>query len=38
MFYVKISENCEHFQYFKFEIDFLENKNFFQKTGVMFFS
>ena len=29
-----ISENVEHFQYFNFETDFLENENFFQKTGV----
>ena len=33
-----ISENFEHFQYFNFETDFLENENFFQKTGVPFFS
>ena len=32
-----ISENFEHFHYFNFETDFLENKNFFQKTGVKFF-
>ena len=31
-----ISENFEHFQYFNFETDFLENENFFQKTGVSF--
>ena len=31
-----ISENFEHFQYFNFEIDFLENENLFQKTGVPF--
>ena len=31
-----ISENFEHFQYFNFETDFLENENFFQKTGVPF--
>ena len=37
-FYVVISENFEHFQYFNFEADFLENENFFQKTGVLFFS
>ena len=37
-FCVTISENFEHFQYFNFEIDFLENENFFQKTGVQFFS
>ena len=30
-----ISENFEHFQYFNFETDFLENENFFQKTGVL---
>ena len=27
-----ISENFEHFQYFNFQTDFLENKNFFQKA------
>ena len=32
-FYVTINGNFEHFQYFQFEIDFLENENFFQKTG-----
>ena len=37
-FYVTISENFEHFQYFHFETDFLENENFFHKTGVPFFS
>ena len=37
-FFEAISENFEHFQYFKFETDFLENENFFQKTGVPFFS
>ena len=37
-FYVTISENFEHFQYFNYETDFLESKNFFQKTGVPFFS
>ena len=31
-----ISENFEHFQYFNYETDFLENENFFQKTGVPF--
>ena len=35
-FYVTISENFEHFQYF--ETDFLGNENFFQKTGVPYFS
>ena len=34
---VAISENCEHFQYFNFETDFLENENFFKKTGEPFF-
>ena len=29
-----ISEKFEHFQYFNFENDFLENENFFEKTGV----
>ena len=28
----------EHFQYFHFETNFLENENLFQKTGVLFFS
>ena len=37
-FYATISENFEHFQYFDFETDFLQNKIFFQKTGVPFFS
>ena len=37
-FYVTISENFEGFQYCNFEIDFLENKNLFQKAGVLFFS
>ena len=31
-FYVTISENFEHFQYFNFQTDFVENKNLFQKT------
>ena len=31
-----ISGNFKHFQYFNFEIDFLKNKNLFQKTGVAF--
>ena len=35
-FYVTTSENFGHFQYF--EPDFLENKNFLQKTGLLFFS
>ena len=40
VFYVTISENFEHFEHqrFNFETDFLENKNFFQKTGVSLFS
>ena len=37
-FSVIISENFERFQYFNFEIDFLENENLFQKTRVPFFS
>ena len=37
-FYVTSSENFEHSQYFNFETDFLENENFFQKTGVPHFS
>ena len=37
-FYVTISENFEHFQYFNFKTDFRENENFFQKTGAPFFS
>ena len=37
-FYVTISENFEHFQYFNFKTDFLENENFSQKTEVQFFS
>ena len=37
-FYVTSSENFEHFQCFNFETDFLENENFFQKTGVPIFS
>ena len=36
--YVTISEHFKHYQYFNFETDFLENENFFEKTGVMFFS
>ena len=37
-FYVTMSEIFEHFQYYNFETGFLENGNFFQKTGVQFFS
>ena len=37
-FYVTITVNLEHFQFFNFETDFLKNKNFFQKTGSPFFS
>ena len=33
-----ISGNFERFQYFNFEINFLENENFFQKTEVPSFS
>ena len=35
-FYVTISGNFERFQYYKFETDFLEYENHFQKTGVPF--
>ena len=38
MFLCNISENFERFQYFNFEIDFLENENLFLNTGVAFFS
>ena len=31
-----ISENFEHFQYFNFETDFLENENFFKKLEFHF--
>ena len=37
-FYVTISESYKRFQYFNFDTNFLENENFFQKTGVPFFS
>ena len=37
-FYVTMSENFKHFQYFSFETDFLENEDLFQKTGALFFS
>ena len=37
-FYVTISGNFESYQYLNFETDFLENENFFQKTGAPFFS
>ena len=36
-FYMTIGGNFERFQYFNFESNFLENENFFQKTGVPFF-
>ena len=36
-FYVTITGNFERFRYFQFKTDFLENENFFQKTGVLFF-
>ena len=35
-FYVTISGNFEHFQYFNFEADFLENENLFQKLKYRF--
>ena len=31
-----ISESFKRFQYFSFEINFLENENLFQKIGVPF--
>ena len=31
-----ISENFEHFQYFNFETDFLENETFFKNLGHRF--
>ena len=37
-FYVTVTGNSEHFQYYNFEINFLENENLFQKTVVFFFS
>ena len=37
-FHMTISENFKRFQYLNFETNFLENKNLFQKTGVLFFS
>ena len=37
-FYTTIIKNFKRFQYFNFETYFLENKNFFQKTGEPFFS
>ena len=33
-FYVTIAESYKCFQYFNFEINFLENENLFQKPGV----
>ena len=35
-FYVTISGNFERFQYFNFEIDFLENENIFQNENAFF--
>ena len=35
-FYVTASENFEHFQYFNFEIHFLENENFLRKLKGRF--
>ena len=37
-FCVTINGNFERFQYFNIEIDFMENENLFQRTGVPFFS
>ena len=36
MFYVRINENFKRFQEFKFETDFLENENLFQKLEYRF--
>ena len=36
-FYRTISESFKRFQYFNFEMNFLENGNLFQKTAVPFF-
>ena len=33
-----ISESFKRFEYFNFAKKFLENENFFQKTGVQFFT
>ena len=35
-FYVTISEDIEHFQYFNFETDVLENENFLKKLEYRF--
>ena len=37
-FYVRISGNFERFQNFNLKINFGENENIFQKTGVPFFN
>ena len=37
-FYMTISANFERFQYCNFDINFLENENLYQKTGLPFFS
>ena len=37
-FYVTISKSFKRFQYSNFEKNVLENKNYFQKTRVPFFS
>ena len=34
---MNVNENFEYFQHSNFETDFLENENFFQKSGVPFF-
>ena len=38
VFFVTIRANFQHFQYFNFETDFLENENLFQKTEVTLLS
>ena len=37
-FYATIIGNFHRFQYFNFASSFLDNENFFQQTGEMFFS
>ena len=37
-FCMTVSGNFERFQYFNFELDFLENEKLFQKTRVRFFN
>ena len=37
-FYVTITENFEHLQYYNFQSNFAKIENHFQKAGVMFLS